>query len=750
MQAEELIDEIRSYLPKIIRATESGAELLFESVTEKGYEVVSQIVDGLYVLQQMIEMLMQTPDFAHEYFPLNSVLEASVESFVKTKTDFISYINTQDFIPAGDIMKYEINTMLQDLNIAFGEDSNTMDKRFVENLSYLKNRFPRVYRRIMKISQSKNVYQVAYAKDGNPNLIYLSNNSDPVYLYSKYSPIHEAERWAEAQVESVHRNKELIMYGLGFGYHINALFNFYSDIEVYLYEPDEDIFILALHLIDFKNIFENEKIKALVVGDDKQGINRIVNKFFHHDSHEIAAVEMKIYTRINKQGKERFLDRIKSAMHGVVTDNSTLRIATPQWTRNCLFNLPKILSTPSFNGMRGAFQGLSVVIVGAGPSLELDIEHLKVLKEHAIIIAAGSTVQTLQHYGLKPHLVVSMDGYEANYLAFKDVDTDSIPFLFYPMIEYRILENRQSDFMHGFFLDDFLTYYLMGLQSSDPIFSSTYSVTGAAIQAAIYMGCKEIIFSGQDMSFSRDKFYATGATHISENAIEAQINEASEWVENVQGSKNRTNMKMKLTLEDLEDVLDDYPQIKFTNTTRMGANIKYTRFELIEDTISRLRCNTVPGDIVQNEMSVRLKKYDKHRISEIMQRLQLLPAQMTEISNSLDEIQKSLNLLPKLKLNNQQQCVKEMGKIEDLWGFIVQNKAFNSIYMRSLSAQIFEFDRNRPKLEKERNVLRKAELFNEILGKLVGEMREQNNSLINQLAEAMDRLNAFIDKTAQD
>ena len=72
---------------------------------------------------------------------------------------------------------------------------------------------------------------------------------------------------------------------------------------------------------------------------------------------------------------------------------------------------------------------------------------LKKLKKHALIIAAGSSTQALLKNGITPHLIISMDGSEPNYRAFKNLNLKGVPLLFSPIIKYKILDEVETDYI---------------------------------------------------------------------------------------------------------------------------------------------------------------------------------------------------------------------------------------------------------------------------------------------------------------
>src|SRR5690606_38316549 len=107
--------------------------------------------------------------------------------------------------------------------------------------------------------------------------------------------------------------------------------------------------------------------------------------------------------------------------------------------RNSIRNLVKISQSISIESLKNKFRGCSVLVVGAGHSLEIDIENIRQYKDRLLIIAAGSSIQSLLHYGIEPHMVVSMDPGVATGRAFENSNTKKIPLVFVPQIYFNIL-----------------------------------------------------------------------------------------------------------------------------------------------------------------------------------------------------------------------------------------------------------------------------------------------------------------------
>lgn len=88
-----------------------------------------------------------------------------------------------------------------------------------------------------------------------------------VYLHSMYSPTKEAEGFAKLNEETLRRKKNVIVLGLGFGYHIEEVAKIlnqnHNDYRIIVIEPNEELFN------DFfeKRQFEDARILPIFTDD---------------------------------------------------------------------------------------------------------------------------------------------------------------------------------------------------------------------------------------------------------------------------------------------------------------------------------------------------------------------------------------------------------------------------------------------------------------------------------------------------
>ncbi|WP_313997131.1 6-hydroxymethylpterin diphosphokinase MptE-like protein [uncultured Paenibacillus sp.] len=740
LSIDEILEDVKAFLPRLIEACESVAELLYKPMHDEAWAIFGELVQGMDDLYRTLN----TVNCQWLAERSNHVLQQVIAEFLPgmaSKFEVMNrFVDDEEFMEAGDYIRYELAPHFSELAVVLGEESDVRHNRLKMNLAYLQNRFPRAYEQLRILTLNPQRYQIISAKFGSQNLYVTPEEGAPVYLYSRYAPESEAERWTASVTDIVTGKSNVMFYGFGLGYHLIKFQEQFPEHNLYVYEPDPNIFLAAMEVINLAPIFDRPQMKDFVVGQDKDHRDGLFYRLLKYGKGDTATIPLPIYDKFSAQFKQMFFEDAKNAIYNYAASENVYEKFGLEWTRNSLYNMAYNVTTPSIAGMKGAAAGLPAVIVGAGPSLEADIERLRELKHHAIVIAAGSSIQSLQHFGIEPHVIVSFDGGEANYNAFKHVDIKNIPLLYAPQVEYRVIEETSNKLFHVFLNTDITTIYLAGLTDEDPMFKSTHSVTGTAIQAAAFMGCGEIIFAGQDLSYPEERVYAVGAQHVEPTHDAYIMNRALQQVENVSGSFNRTTDSMKLTLVDIEEIIAMFPEIRFVNTSRNGAKIKNTTWEPIEDVISRLRsCTIVPG-FVSDAMVRSLVPYPAARRAEMVERVIGLPKLLAEFEEKIKRIKRNMEKLPELSRTKPDKCINTMIDIETDWEFAVKSRIFNTFFMMLLKKEVSSFDRDLPEVASENNLIKKAGLFVEVVGKLVSAIDEKIPTVRALFEESIRRI----------
>lgn len=743
MDLEEMLEELKVFVPKLINACESVSELFYEEMTEQSWSIFGQVfagIDDLYRTLKVIEV-----ELSQLHNPL--LIQYVIIEFNSNLSLVIAQLNehsdAEEYIAVGDCIKHEISPLIKHLAISLGEEKAIQDQRMLHNINFFKVNYPDVYNHLQEAERDESSYQTVHAQDGSSNIALVDSNLKVTYLYSQYNPSYEAQRWSESIAAQIGDRQDSLMYGLGLGYHLIEFAQKFPSVKIFLLEPDVQVLLAAMKVVDFQELFSKVNIKAFAVGKKTKAVEQLLYLLCYQSVSTLHIIGLPIYNRLYKENKQELLEELKFVAGNYISSAKMYDLLGIQLAKNSLLNIAVNLATPSLIGLKNRFKGMAAVIIGAGPSLEADIDYIKQIKNHAILIAAGSSIQSLIHYGVQPHLIISMDPASVNYFVFRDLETTHIPLLYIPQIEQRIIANNYENAMHAFFAHDEITNYLMDVKEADPVFVPNSSVTGTAIQAAIYMGFKEIIFTGQDLSYPNEAFYAKGAKHISQESLEKSLSKAKETVENVQGTMNRTSYEMMLTLKDIEKLIESYSGIRFTNTTQLGAVIKHTTWESMNETIQRLQATAITETIMKDAMKQHLELYTDQKIEDVISRLNSLPLQIEIVLKHFKSISRKLGRIQELSRTKPEKCAKVMMEIEDEWGIIVHSKVFDSLFNYTLKAAVFEFDRRLPELVQEQDIKRKAQLFVEVLGGFIELMIKSTPDLQKYVLEAIRRVKLF-------
>ena len=240
----------------------------------------------------------------------------------------------------------------------------------------------------------------------------------------------------------------------------------------------------------------------------------------------------------------------------------------------------------SFNGnaLKGAFENIPAIIVGAGPSLEKDLETLKTLTDKALIFAGGSAITATIKKGISPHFGVAIDPNEEEVKRFKEIGEFTSPLLYAPRLHKEVLPlcSGKLGYLHtqtgGAFekwMEEKLDLHFKPLQEG---FSrEALSVTTTAIEVAATLGCNPIILVGVDLAYTDGRAYSSGIESAS-NPFEQKKNErVSERIvtrKDIHGHLVQTLVKWVMESSDISRFARKNPELKLINASSGGIGFK--------------------------------------------------------------------------------------------------------------------------------------------------------------------------------
>ncbi|MGZ7445974.1 motility associated factor glycosyltransferase family protein [Paenibacillus sp. TH7-28] len=606
------------------------------------------------------------------------------------------------------------------------------------NEQILHNKYPELARVIDYNVPDRERYEVVYTKNNEFN---LKRHEDGIeyFYHSKYNAEVEAVRWIQATMDGKSDNEgPLLLFGVGMGHFLKAVLEKTEVKQIIVYEPDINVFHSMLQYQDVSGLLDNDRVKMVAVGEHELILLELASYISEQLSGTITLIAAQIYRRLYKETFIQLEKVIIEAVRNSKSNFQTFQRYQMEWVQNILYNIPHCIVNPSIAALKGISNNGVIAVIGSGPSLQEDIHLLEQLKQKCILIAAGSSIQILQHHNIDPHLIVTMDGGIPNLNVFKNIDRGRTPLVFVNQSHYQIQDIYQSEMFHSTFEGDTISQYLLEGHKG-PSFEPTASVTGTAMQLAAYMGAKDIILLGQDLSFPDQKYYSAGANHVTEQGLDNALRNATEYVENVSGGMNPTSAVMTITRKNIEFIISvlQLNGIRFINTSSKGAKIKGAEWESLEDIIKVLQANQVPALHSLNAISKteeNLSEKVSNKMNHILNEAKTLDKSLTKIKQELTSMAKNV------KTKNANNLNKNLLKVNKLWQSITDQDIFKYFHSFGLAYHINHYMRFVPKIVDATNPFTKAALIIEHLGKLVDELISFNPKMTNYIQHSLHRM----------
>lgn len=363
-------------------------------------------------------------------------------------------------------------------------------------LAVLRKRFPRLISRLM-----------AGSKSGQTEIDSRSWRSR-----SKHGG-NIVDRWLEG-IE-LKPKTAYALTGFGDGSQIASLLHQLPENSfVFCAESNVDSFLLVVSHDETARLLEDERLFV--------GVGELDLDFFESLSRfptlELTDARPLVFAPIYNESPEyyaRFFTEFTRAFDYWRKLYGTNVTASAKWQRNTFKNARTLVAAPDIAEIKGAFEGIPIVMVSAGPSLDESLEFVKIHEARCVIVAVNSSYRALRNYGISPHFVIAADPSEYTDKGFDGVSCSRsvllCPFIVYPNVVSRF---------HGRILtwsqNNLLASYLrlkVGKCLGSAI-EEIGTVSACIFDIAKIFGSPSIVFVGQDLSVKddgqmhvRDSFY---------------------------------------------------------------------------------------------------------------------------------------------------------------------------------------------------------------------------------------------------
>lgn len=377
------------------------------------------------------------------------------------------------------------------------------NKTLALNLEILQSREPHLYEKVLETEDAK-IKERVFAeekivsltfpdKEGKPLVFHFKETAQNVFRLTKYNDLKDYD--------------VIVIEGFGLGEHIKEIIEATSEgTFILIIEQNIQFFKEIINHIDLRPILI-ERLSLSVNETSIQSIRKRLEDYFG----VFAVQDIKIFRNpasieLSPEYYEEVDKQLAELSEVAKHNKATLKKFSGTWQRHILSNLKSVVMEPGVNELFHKFQGIPTILVGAGPSLDKNIQWIAGAQGKAIIMAVDTAFKTLLRYGIKPDFVLSLDAMEDNYRHLEGTNERETCLIANPVAYPSIIKEFCGPvFMMNF--GDPLIVWIENFIGKKGETLSGGSIATSAFDLAYKLGSSPIILAGLDLSYTGGRAY---------------------------------------------------------------------------------------------------------------------------------------------------------------------------------------------------------------------------------------------------
>lgn len=574
---------------------------------------------------------------------------------------------------------------------------------------------------------------VESAKTGIPTMK-VNVHGRMQYVHSKYDPEKEAERFInQFQNDAV---KHVLFVGMGLGYHIQNFIKKNPNTKFSIYEPSEEALVVCLSNKNLSELLSTNLIR-IFTSTEQASIELQLHHVLQSANGVLQVITLPVYERI--YGKQidaimkHVIKTLKIKRSNLVTNLSHQK----RWVVNSIKNFPTLLETPNIlhDIDRSYFKDKPAIIVAAGPSLNMEFENLRYIKENnlAYIFSVGSAINSLIENEIFPDATCSFDPKSQNYKVIqkiRDRNIKSIPLIFGSSVGFETLEDYPGKMLHVITSPDTVSPQLLDTSKSIDVVWDAPTISALTLQILSNLKSNPIILVGQNLAFHENVRYADG---IKYDFVESKLSEAEQnktiSIKDVHGNEIQTNDIFISMKRQLELYIKSFKPIEVINTTKGGAHIEGTTFIALEE-------------VIEKRLQLRINKYDwnietsTYDIQFIKERLKLLIKAKNNFKYMIENIESILKTIDSLQ--NKVNWINTEKSFEDLdkqFTKLKENPFYKGFVEPMLKVQNENLSEKSQFIRYEKDLIKKANVIVESFTLFINEVQKSYKYILPYFEE---------------
>lgn len=460
---------------------------------------------GMQFLQQIRQDLDR---LMSEVIKDNNLMDAELQTlFVQSLQALIQAQETEDYVLLADVLELQLLPDLNDIQTGLRqclEHQCAQSSIWENNINCLKNRDLQLAELLEQIylyeKQGADIVEpTVWLEPTNVGAQTLASRDEKgeYYFHSNIDPYNEA--WQFANWYYRPEKREYHVYGLGLGYHVEALSDMDESISLYVYERDLHVICSFMQSRNQSSLLENQKVTIIYDPDLKQFAKSLSENaviVIHHPS--LRCIKQK---SIRERMEYLFIrDSGIRNQHNLMVSNFRENVI------NCNHNVDELYNE---------FRGRKAVIVAAGPSLEKNIEELKKKTENVLIISTGTVFHKLMELGIDVDFVIVSDAQPSIRNQFyRDFDK-KVPLLVLSTASKCVAAEYAGE-KYIIYQKDYDLSEKTAREKQCIIYETGGSVSTTALDVCLRLGCESVAYIGLDLAYTGKRRHAEGLAGVEE------------------------------------------------------------------------------------------------------------------------------------------------------------------------------------------------------------------------------------------
>ena len=479
-------------------------------------------------------------------------------------------------------------------------------------------------------------------------------------LYQDWAPKDEPEKDAT------------VIVGANLGYGINhVLANTPNAHRVCVLEPRPDMLMACLGQTDYAPFINAGKLRFIIPDHDQ--LEKAIQQL------DINLVYGRIHLRTDLPSQQisgayaHWGDITRGKLENFSVELATLRLKQEVMVGNELKNYAASMNNGSLLPMKGMAQGVTAVILGAGPSLADMGPKLAAQPGHALYGAALQTLPALERIGLKPDFCLAID-FRENMLQLYDGLRDTawlrdLPLVYSTKLNPEVVRRYPGPKIPLWTMGGLGTYVF---QEHELVLDAGGNVGVTLARFLTWCGVSRIVLAGQDFAWGGDRSHAPG--HHAHKNVQSFDPANGVKFNNLWGQTIYSNVGYLSAKRDLEKDLRK-AEVPVFNLYGGGAEIEGSRVVTFEECHEQGILASEPG--AKERFLFGLERANRPRVRPIYQ------ARSQQWNTSLRHATRQLEKLMK-------KCERRQGEIRQLLANVLHFMRQDPLYLPYLYNEVMD------------------------------------------------------------